>query len=152
MATLSLIATLSSARDDWTRDALAGWSDRLGLAFVDECEEYSGFAAIFGFLRPKKQSAMCESQEALCLPGEAVTGLQVKSGRRGGARELYDFQIRCGNAWQNRWLGLRYDVPGEGTRAASMCAAGQELTGVQVMRGRGRGRDYYNFKLRCDRN
>ena len=33
-----------------------------------------------------------------------------------------------------------------------MCARGEELTGVQVMRGRGRNRDYYNFKLRCDRN
>ena len=151
---LSLLAVGSPSwsREEWTADALGGWSDRLGLAFVDECEEYSGFQAVFAFLRPKRQSAMCETKEALCLPGQAVTGLQVRSGRRGGGRELYDFQLRCGEAWQNDWLGLRYDVPGEGARSASMCARGEELTGVQVMRGRGRNRDYYNFKLRCDRN
>ena len=51
-------------------------------------------------------------------------------------------------------MGLRFDIEGSGLEAehaAGVCQAGTDMTGVQVMRGRSSGRDYYTFKLRCAR-
>ena len=142
--------------DDWT----AGWTDRLGLTFTDDCQESQGLLALwffaaswFGGKRGQQRSANCESKEGYCPAGYTVTGLQVKTGsmRRGGNREMYDFRLRCGSRWQPRWLGLRFDVGTPDAVAAGVCPDGEELTGVQVMRGRQEGRDYYAFKLRCAR-
>ena len=162
----SLLFTPSSGWDlgsSW--GDLDGWTQRLGLAFSDDCQESSGLAAIFAWAeswisgrRGRQRSAHCESREAACAAGVAATGLQVRSGhvRKGGNREWYDFKLRCGDHWQRNWLGLRYDIEGglQEDRAAGVCEAGTEMSGVQVMRGRSGGsdsRDYYTFKLRCAR-
>jgi hypothetical protein len=47
-------------------------------------------------------------------------------------------------------MGMRFDTKAS-EHGAAVCPAGTALTGLQVMRGRGEGRDMYNFKLRCDR-
>ena len=140
------------------------WTDRLGLAFTDDCQETRGVAAIWAWAsswisgrQGRQRSAHCESREASCPPGVAVTGLKVRSGhvRRGGNRELYDFSLRCGSKWTDKFLGLYFDVREDVTPAAGVCPDGVTLTGVQVMRGRSEGlnaRDYYTFKLRCERD
>ena len=73
--------------------------------------------------------------------------------RKGGSRELYDFRLRVAR-WSASWLGLRFDIRGRSESAevaAGVCPDGVSLSGVQVMRGRSEGRDYYAFKLRCAR-
>ena len=145
---LALAAPASCAYlDDW---GLGGWTDRLGLSFSDDCQENSGLAALFAWAGSwlsgrggQQRSAHCETKESACPPGVPVTGLQVKGGhvRKGGNRELYDFRLRCGSGWQHGWLGLRFDVQGgrETERGAGICPEGNDLTGVQVMRGRSAG-------------
>ena len=153
--------------EGWGLDeALDGWTQRLGLAFSDDCQESMGLSAVFAWAtswlsgrKGRQRSAHCESKQASCPKGLGATGLQVRSGhmRKGGSRELYDFRLRCGEKWQGSWLGLRFDVEGarDAETAAGVCPSGSDLTGVQVMRGRsggiGGGRDYYTFKLRCAR-
>ena len=141
------------------------WTDRLGLSFTDDCQESRGLFAIFAWAESwisgrggRQRSGNCETKEASCPPGVAVTGLRVRSmhARRGGNREWYDFSLRCGAKWTGAWLGLAFDArPQDATLASGACPDGVQLTGVQVMRGRSDGpnaRDYYTFKLRCQRD
>lgn len=145
----------ASFSSDWA------WTDRLGLAFNDDCQESRGLMAVWAWAESwlsgrggRQRSAHCETKEAQCPAGAGgVTGLRVRSGhaRRGGNRELYDFSINCGEKWRGGWLGLHFDGVRQSdvTVAAGTCPSGAVLTGVQVMRGRDDGpnaRDYYTFK------
>ena len=158
-----LASASASLWDDWD-DWAPGWTERLGLSFTDDCQEHTGVAALWAWAESwlggrggRQRNAHCETKEMSCPPGVAVTGLQVRSGhvRKGGNRELYDFKLRCGEAWLPNWLGLRFDIKEELNEAAGMCRTGGDISGVQVMRGRGESttgaRDYYMFKLRCGR-
>ena len=140
------------------------WTERLGLAFSDDCQESQGLSAIWAWAESwlsgrsgKQRSSHCESKEASCPAGMGVTGMRVRSGhvRKGGNRELYDFSLKCGKKWESGWLGLHFDgVSRKETAVAyGACPDGIFLSGVQVMRGRSEGtnaRDYYTFKLRCN--
>jgi len=156
---LLLLVTRPTAARGYVDDSWVGWTDRLGLKFTDDCQEHAGIVAIWAWVdswlsgrQGKQRSAHCETKEMTCPTGTAVTGLAVKSGhmRRGGSRELFDFQLRCGLEGQlTGWMGLRFDMKAS-EYGAAVCPAGDELSGVQVMRGRGDGgKDTYNFKLRC---
>jgi hypothetical protein len=143
-----------------TDDSWAGWTDRLGLRFSEDCQEHAGIVAFFAWAESwlsgrhgKQRDGHCETKEMRCPEGLAVTGLAVKSGhtKRSGSRELFDFQLRCGSHGAlTGWMGMRFDTKAS-EHGAAVCPAGTALTGLQVMRGRGEGRDMYNFKLRCDR-
>lgn len=151
----SAISVSSAADDAW-----GGWTERLGLTFADDCQERSGLGALLAWAgtwlsgKPNRQhSGHCETREMSCPAGLAVTGLGVRSGhvRKSGNRELFDFRLRCGPAGDlTNWMGLRFDAKAE-EHGAAVCSAEDALTGVQVMRGRGRGRDSYMFKLRCNK-
>ena len=85
--------------------------------------------------------------------GVAATGLVVRSGHmnKGGSRELYDFKLHCGEQGAlTGWAGLRFDTKAT-AHGAGVCPEEENLSGVQVLRGRGDGHDYYTFKLRCGR-
>jgi hypothetical protein len=134
-----------------------GWTDRLGLKFRDDCQEYNGFIAsvfawassLFG-LRPHT-GAVCESQEMRCPGATSVTALQVHFGRDDQYdRDYYDFKLRCGTAWQ-RYLGLRFESPDLEQEETVLCPGVKPASGVQVLRGRNRhgDQDFYGFKLRC---
>ena len=58
-------------------------------------------------------------------------------------RTADDFKLHCGSGgWQRAWLGLRWDVGIGGREQADLvCPKGTALTGVQVMRGRSKGKD-----------
>ena len=147
------VAYASSSSDDlW-----GGWTSRLGMSFSDECQEHAGLQAILVWAgrlftgdKERTRSAHCETRQSSCPAGLAVTGLAVRSGhmRRGGSRELYDFALRCGPEYLTEWMGLRFDTRAS-DHGAAVCPEHEHLSGVQVMRGRGEGRDTYNFKLRC---
>ena len=47
-------------------------------------------------------------------------------------------------------MGLRFDAKAT-QHGAAVCPGDDALSGVQVLRGRGDGRDYYTFKLRCNK-
>lgn len=141
-------------------DSWAGWTQRLGLSFSDDCQEHAGLVAMWAWAsswisgrQGKQRSGHCETRSMSCPAGLAVTGIGVRSGRnrKSGSRELYDFRLRCGEDGSlTDWMGLRFDAKAD-DHGAGVCPEGDLLTGVQVMRGRGGGRDYYNFKLRCNK-
>ena len=54
-------------------------------------------------------TAHCESHETHCPGSAALTGLEVRFGRAEKTdRDLYDFKVRCGPAWQWNWMGLKF--------------------------------------------
>ena len=136
----------------------AYWTDRLGLAFKDDCQEhplivrgwFAWAASWLGGRKGVQVGEACEQKETRCPESRFVTGIQVRYGRGRHDRDSYDFNVRCAKMW-NGWLGLRFRAKDHQQREAALCAGGAGMTGVQVMRGRREwgDADYYNFRVKC---
>ena len=93
----------------------AYWTDRLGLAFKDDCQEhplivrgwFAWAASWLGGRKGVQVGEACEQKETRCPESRFVTGIQVRYGRGRHDRDSYDFNVRCAKMW-NGWLGLRF--------------------------------------------
>ena len=161
-ACMMLDSTEEDAPPSWRASLEGSWTDRLGLRFKDDCQEDTGVQGLIVWLwswvarRGQQRSGHCESREMRCPAGQKLTGLHVRYGRlEHSDRDLYDFRPRCGATWES-WLGMKFPSQSEADhfeQEGAVCPIGQSVTGIQVMRGRNDRRDwdYYNFKLRCNK-
>ena len=138
------------------------WTERLGLAFSDDCQESAGLAAIWASRRPPWLSGRPRAAAVRAL---RVKGVQVP-GRRRGDRASGALRARAqgrkpralrfqATLWRRgarmrRGLGFvsAYGAAARARRWQHRCVPTDQPVGV-VMRAGSEGRDYYAFKALC---